>query len=239
MISSIIALLQFTTILPLGKTVPFEAFARRTWLYPVAGYVTGGCGAVFLALFPAPPLVSAVMALGVVLLMGGCNHLDGLFDLGDGLMAHGSKEKRIHALCDRSIGTGGIALGVFILLLSVSALSAIPQAALALLFAEIGGKWTMSLLTAVGRPFHDGLHATLHAGARPWFPVISGVFLIPVFLLPIPEAGRIAAIALMVITPLVLLAGAYRLFGGLNGDLVGASGEITRAAMLAAMVCAI
>lgn len=239
MFSSIVALLQFTTILPLGKTAAFEAFAYRTWLYPAAGYVTGGCGAIFLALSPAPPLVSAVTALGVVLLIGGCNHLDGLFDLGDGLMAHGSKEKRIHALCDRTLGTGGIALGLFVTLLSVSALSTIPQAALALLFAEVGGKWTMSLLTTVGRPFHDGLHATLHARARPCFPVISAIFLIPVILLPIPEAMRISALVIMVITPAVLLAVAYRLFGGVNGDLVGASGEITRAAMLTFMVCAI
>jgi len=30
-----------------------------------------------------------------------CHHFDGLLDLGDGLMAHGEREKRIKALTDR------------------------------------------------------------------------------------------------------------------------------------------
>ncbi|HZD43846.1 MAG TPA: adenosylcobinamide-GDP ribazoletransferase, partial [Methanomicrobiales archaeon] len=36
------ALLQFTTILPLGKMGDFDEFARRSYLYPFAGYVLGG-----------------------------------------------------------------------------------------------------------------------------------------------------------------------------------------------------
>ena len=55
MIEAIRALLQFTTVLPLGKTAPFEAFARNTWLYPLAGYITGGIGAIIILLLPAPP----------------------------------------------------------------------------------------------------------------------------------------------------------------------------------------
>ena len=37
----ILSLLQFTTILPLGKPQNFEAFARHSYLYPLAGYVIG------------------------------------------------------------------------------------------------------------------------------------------------------------------------------------------------------
>ena len=35
------ALLQFTTILPLGKPADFDCFAAHSWLYPIAGYITG------------------------------------------------------------------------------------------------------------------------------------------------------------------------------------------------------
>ena len=37
----ILSLLQFTTILPLGKSQDLEYFARHSYLYPVAGYVIG------------------------------------------------------------------------------------------------------------------------------------------------------------------------------------------------------
>ncbi len=41
----VIALLQFETRLPLGKPAEFGAFARYPWIYPLAGYVTGGIAA--------------------------------------------------------------------------------------------------------------------------------------------------------------------------------------------------
>ena len=43
---SVRALLQFTTILPLGEPADFDAFAQRSWLYPFAGYVAGAVAAV-------------------------------------------------------------------------------------------------------------------------------------------------------------------------------------------------
>jgi adenosylcobinamide-GDP ribazoletransferase len=45
-----------------------------------------------------------------------------------------------------------------------------------------------------------------------------------------------AAIAVMILCPMVLLFVARRLFGGVNGDVVGASNEITRAMCVIAMV---
>jgi adenosylcobinamide-GDP ribazoletransferase len=40
----------------------------------------------------------------------------------------------------------------------------------------------------------------------------------------------------MIAVPAALLAISRRLFGGVNGDVVGASGEITRALVLATLV---
>ncbi|MDD1682010.1 MAG: adenosylcobinamide-GDP ribazoletransferase, partial [Methanoregula sp.] len=38
---ALLALLQFTTVLPLGKPQEFDTFARHSWIYPLAGYVIG------------------------------------------------------------------------------------------------------------------------------------------------------------------------------------------------------
>ncbi len=242
MFESIIALLQFTTILPLGKTAPFDAFAKKTWLYPIAGYVTGGIGAIILLAIPAPPLVLAVLVTGIIFLITGCNHLDGLFDLGDGLMAHGSSEKRITAVCDRTLGTGGIALGLIITLITITSICSISEksllfGAVAIIIAEVGGKWSMAFLTATGRPFHDGIHATLHSSAKKWFWVASFILVIPALLLPEPFSGKVIAVILMLIVPEIMKVISYRLFGGVNGDIVGGCSEITRACMLLVMAC--
>jgi len=241
MMQAIRALLQFTTILPLGKTAPFDSFAHNTWLYPLAGYVIGGFGAcVFL--FPGPSMVQAVIAMGVIVLVTGANHFDGLLDLGDGLMAHGSQERRREALTDRQIGTGAVCLGMIILFMSIAALSSFHAsltALSALVLAEVGGKWCMAVMTVWGRPFHEGIHAFLYEKARKWFVIPATSLLIPAFLLPLPLQARFSAACVLVLIPMVMLVVARRLFGGVNGDVTGASGEITRAAVLAvvAWVC--
>jgi len=233
-LTPIVALLQFTTILPLGRVREFAEFARRSWLYPLAGYVIGGicaCSVYFIG----QPLVAAAIAIGILFLLTGCNHLDGLMDLGDGLMAHGGREKRIKALTDREIGTGGIALALSITLISFSSLAAAPCLPCALVIAEVGAKFSMALLSTFGKPFHEGLHSCIQGYSRPWFPALAAIFCIPLVLLPVaPIALAIAAVA-MVACPAALLLISRRLFGGVNGDVVGASNEITRAIILATL----
>lgn len=237
MFKSLIALLQFTTILPLGKTADFECFARRTWIYPVAGYVTGGIPALFILLFHPPSMVGSALALALVFLLTGCNHLDGLLDLGDGMMAHGSREKRITALTDRQIGTGGIAAGLVFTLIAFASLASIPYAAWAILISEVGGKFCMAVLTIFGRPFRDGIHASLHKYSRRWFLIPAVILIIPLLFLPLSASSLAGAFAIMVLTPVAMIQIGNRLFGGINGDIVGSGNEISRALILCILAC--
>jgi adenosylcobinamide-GDP ribazoletransferase len=234
LLKSLVALLQFTTTLPLGKTVEFSNFVRRSYLYPVAGWVTGGiCAA--LILYIGNPLLAAALALGILFLLTGCNHLDGLMDFGDGIMAHGGRDRRIQALTDRQIGTGGVAMAISVTLVSFAALASSPSIVSAVIACEVGSKFSMALLSAWGKPFREGLHATIQAGSRPYFPVLAALLCIPLVLLPLDPLRLARAAVLMVLTPLALLSISLRLFGGVNGDVTGAAGEITRAAVLAAL----
>jgi adenosylcobinamide-GDP ribazoletransferase len=229
------ALLQFTTILPLGKTAEFSWFARCSWLYPVAGYVTGGIAALSV-FWIGSPLLAAGVAIGVLLLVTGANHFDGLLDLGDGLMAHGDKEKKIRALTDRQTGAGGIAMASGITLIAFSALAESPVIWAAVIAAEVCAKFSMAFLTAYGTPFREGMHSFLHREAKPWFPAVAALFCLPLLLLPLSPLRLAGAAVAMVTTPLVLLFIAHRAFGGVNGDVVGAGNEITRALVLAVLV---
>jgi adenosylcobinamide-GDP ribazoletransferase len=235
LLNTLRALLQFTTILPVGKTADFQLFARRSYLYPLAGYVTGGIAGLA-AFWISEPGIKAAVAIAAVLLITGANHFDGLLDLGDGLMAHGGREGRIRALTDRQIGTGGFVAGVCVLLLTFAALSASLQPLWSLIVAEVLAKFSMSFLTAYGTPFREGLHAVLYREAKPWFPFIAAVLCIPLLLLPVPPLPLLGAALAALLVPASLLLIANRLFGGVNGDVVGASGEITRAVALCALV---
>jgi adenosylcobinamide-GDP ribazoletransferase len=231
---ALIALLQFATILPLGKLQDLEHFAKQSYLYPLAGYVIGGL--VALVVFWIPDrVIAAGIAVAGVLLLSGCIHFDGLLDLGDAVMAQGDREKRIRALTDRQVGAGGIALGLVTTLLLFAGLQASVSVAVAIILGEVCAKFSMALLTATGTPFQDGIHSFLFSHARPYFPAIAFLLCIPVVLLPVSPRQVVAAAILMVLCPLILLVIAKRLFGGVNGDVVGACNEITRAAIILGM----
>ena len=57
------------------------------------------------------------------------NHLDGIADMGDGMTAHGSLEKKRKALKDMAIGIGGVAFTGLFLLLFYSSLATLENAA--------------------------------------------------------------------------------------------------------------
>jgi adenosylcobinamide-GDP ribazoletransferase len=231
LLKSLRALLQFTTILPMGVTADFSCFARRSWLYPVAGYVAGGIAGVSVFWISSPLLASGI-AIAVLLLITGANHFDGLIDLGDGLMAHGDRDRRIKALTNRQTGTGGIALGTGITLIAFAALAGSPVIWAAVIVAEVCAKFSMAFLTTYGAPFREGTHSFLYKEAKPWFPAAAALLCLPLLLLPLPPIRLAGAAMAMVIVPLILISLARRIFGGVNGDIVGASNEITRATVL-------
>lgn len=228
---SVLALLQFCTSLPLGRPVEFEQFARRSYLYPLAGYVIGGIAAGIVS-WIGSPAVGAAVALATVLVLSGCNHFDGLLDLGDGLMAHGSREKRIAAMTDRTTGAGAVAAGVVVTLIAFAGLLDAANLPAAILTAEVCAKVAMSYLTTLGVPFREGIHSYLHGFARPWFLVPATLLALPLFLLPLPRMSIALALVAAAGIAAVMMLLARHLFGGINGDVVGAANEITRAGVL-------
>lgn len=228
---SILALLQFCTSLPLGRPVEFDHFARRSYLYPVAGYVIGGITA-GIVYWIGSAVVGAAVALAMVLILSGCNHFDGLLDFGDGLMAHGSREKRITAMTDRNTGAGAVAAGIIVTLIAFAGLFDAANLPAAILIAEVSAKVSMSYLTALGVPFREGIHSYLNGFAQPWFPILATLLALPLFLLPLPAVSIAIALITTIGVASIMLLLAQHLFGGVNGDVVGASNEITRAGIL-------
>lgn len=231
---SIRSLLQFTTIIPLGKSQDFDCFARNSWVYPVAGYVIALLVAIPVFFITDKVLAAAVATAGI-LILSGAHHFDGLLDFGDGAMARGSSEKRTHALTDRYIGAGGVAAGLITTLLLFAGFQSVTLIIPALIIGEVCAKFSMVFLTAYGTPFKEGMHSYLHGFAKPYFPFLSLVLCFPLVFLPVTPLQLAGAALVMIICPTILLFSAQKMFGGVNGDVVGASNEITRACVVVAL----
>jgi len=122
----------FLSVVPVGITMEgIEALMKRLYMYPVVGFCLGLLiGLITFAavlILPTPLTVIAIMlaTYGIIWF----NHLDGIADMGDGMTAHGSLEKKRKALKDMAIGVGGVAFVVLLLLLFYASLSALENVA--------------------------------------------------------------------------------------------------------------
>ena len=233
-------LLSFFTVLPV-RGASLEEAAREVRLLPLIGLLTGLPGAVLLlTAYIVPPAVSATLALGAVLLAAGLHHADGVLDVGDAIMAHGSPDRRRDVLEDTRVGIGGLGALFLVYAPTVGALAALcaispARAALALLAGEVAARSAMLLMLAFGEP------ADPRSSSVPFVRALSGPHRTPAvvvaLLAPLPFLLATSALAPLAIlaAPLVAL-GALRIsaakFGGIGGDVVGATGEVSRAALL-------
>jgi adenosylcobinamide-GDP ribazoletransferase len=233
-------LLSFFTALPVGDAA-LQAAARRVHLLPLVGLFTAAPGATLILLgYAAPPGVVATLALGAVLLAAGLHHTDGVLDVGDALMVRGTPQRRLAVLKDTRVGVGGLAALFVVYAPTLAALVALAddspaRAALALIAAEISARSAMLLALALGKP------AEANSSSIPFVRSLTGprrlvgaslALLTPLLcLLPLGGLAPLGALSVPV-TALVALYVARRSFGGIGGDVVGATGEVARAALL-------
>jgi adenosylcobinamide-GDP ribazoletransferase len=235
------ALLSFFTALPV-REASLEDVARNVHLLPLLGLLTGlpGAAVVSLAGYATPPGVTATLGLGAVLLAAGLHHTDGVLDVGDALMVRGAPERRRAALKDTRVGVGAFAALFLVYAPALAALAALTadsvlRAALALLAGEVCARSAMLLTLVFGEPAERSSSSAplvralddSRRGAGALFAVLAPLPL----LLPLGGAAPLA----LACAPLVAYLGlrvSRAAFGGIGGDVVGATGEAARAAVL-------
>lgn len=233
----------FLTTIPVGITMEgIERLMKHIYLFPVVGAVLGIILAAvaygFSMLFP-PIMVPVVMIIAIYYLTG-FNHIDGLADFGDGVAAHGTREKKISAMRDTAVGTGGILFCIIALIGLFSSIFSIAEnmpfhpytLPLALIVAETSAKQAMVTVAAFGRRLHQGFGAMTVDNTRKSDFIIGMIFSGIVCYLFLGVSG-LEALIISQLAGLLVLNTANLHFGGVSGDIVGASNEIGRlAAML-------
>ncbi|CAA9433574.1 hypothetical protein AVDCRST_MAG82-2297 [uncultured Rubrobacteraceae bacterium] len=234
------ALLAFFTLIP-GRGATLERAAREAYLLPLVGIVTGLPGAVLvLSAYAVPPGVVATLALGAVLVAAGFHHSDGVLDTGDALMARGSPERRREVLGDTRVGIGGIGALFLVYAPTVAALAALcaaspGRAALALLAGEVAARSAMLLVLALGKAADAGSSSVPFVRALSGSRRTAGITLALLAPLPLLLPMGVLAPSTVLAVPLVALFSlrlAGNTFGGIGGDVVGATGEACRAILL-------
>ena len=247
---------SFFTMIRLDITQDdMDAMDRRFWLVPTVGVLYGLIAALMMTVLThyINPLVSSVLTFFVIFAFNRFLHIDGTIDTGDGLVVAGTREDHLRALKDSRIGAGGMAFALMIILMSVTmtaSLAAFLSAALLFFCAEVLAKVGMVSAAAFGEP-GDGMagnsvrntNATSLMLAAAISVALIGAFWAMIAVLEkntsfLVTAGDnfliLLAVSLIVsvLTGLMMSLVAKRNFGMVNGDVLGATNEITRVTVL-------
>ena len=223
-----------------------DSLSKRFWTVPFIGLFYGlVAGALFYALGSVfDGLISAVIVLLAVHGLNRFLHFDGLIDLGDGLISTGTQEKKMAAMKDTRVGAGGVAFGLMLTLLVASSLASVPRELYLVPIAmEVLAKNSLFTVAAFGKP-RDGLGNPFVSNAKRSDVALSSalslLLLLPFLALLVLADLRIevlvalalAMIAASALAGVVMSRAAMRSFGCVNGDLLGATNEISKAAVL-------
>ena len=239
MLKAIGSVFSFLTIFP-SSNVSLENVAKYMYLFPIVGIVIGllvGSFGFGLSLFLDPLLVSLLVVASLAIITG-IHHADGLADFADGLMVKGSKDKKLAAMKDLSTGSAGVVAIVLYLVGLIMAISLTNGFDLfkAILISEILAKFSMVLLASMGNSASLGSNSPFVKIMKDKKKLAAAflIMLIPIILLG--ETTGLLMLGVTIILSIFLLAISTRSFGGITGDVLGATNELTRLASLMVFV---
>ena len=235
MLKQIGSVFSFLTIIPTSNS-ELNSIAKNMYLFPIVGIVIGlviGSLGYGLSLYLEPLVVSLVVVASLAVITG-IHHTDGLADFADGLMTKGTKEKKRKAMKDLSVGSAGIfsivlyAIGVIIAL----SLSSGMELFKIILLSEIMAKFSMVLMAGLGNSASIGSNSPFMDSMKDKKRLLIAGIITIIPLIVIGEMNGLIIFASGIILTIFLVGLSTKSFGGITGDVMGASNELTRLSSL-------
>ena len=239
MFKQIGSVFSFLTILPTSNST-LDDIAKYMYLFPVVGIIIGilvgsfGFGLSFLL----DPIIVSFLVVVSIAIITGIHHADGLADFADGLMVKGNKQKKLNAMKDLSTGSAGVVAIVLYLIGLVIAISLTTGFDLfkAILISEILAKFSMVLMASLGNSASLGSNSPFMKIMKDKKKLMVAflIMIIPVAILG--ETTGLVMLGVTFIVTLTILVISNRSFGGITGDVLGSTNELTRLASLMVFV---
>lgn len=231
----------FLTRIPLrhGPEVVLHRSAR--W-FPVVGAMVGALsgGTYWVAAQAMAPAPAAVLALLVAALVTGGFHMDGLADIFDGLVGGWTREDRLRILKDSRHGTYGVLAIVLQVALQMTCIASLtPKTG----FVAIMSAHTLARLVPVllmftpAAPGQAGMGASYSRDIE-WRDFAIAATAALLIVLPLAGLATIGLIAALIVPNAVFYRFVHHKIGGIVGDALGASEQISESVILLTFVLA-
>ncbi|MEA3544090.1 MAG: adenosylcobinamide-GDP ribazoletransferase [Thermodesulfobacteriota bacterium] len=225
--------LRFLTILPIPESWCGDetSFHKSPDWYPLVGLLIGLLMVVadFFLCWLLPMPVASVLLLLAMIAISGALHLDGLADSADAFFSSRGRERMLEIMKDSSAGPMGVTALVFVLLLKLMLLLALPSAWRwqIILLMPVAGRCVLPVISS-WLPYarSNGTAAFTRSQFRGMRLLIAlSVLLIPSFVLLGWLAGSFITVVVC-ICGWLLSRYSQRKIGGFTGDTLGATCEL-------------
>ncbi len=244
---------RFLTILPLGRSKPGEAPERSAGWFPAVGLFLGlvlaGADR-WLQFARLSGLAAGAMLVGLLALLTGGLHLDGLADTADALLSWKNREEKLRIMKDSRTGAHGATTICLALLTKAALISQVdgPLRLTLLVLFPAAGRWAI-LPVAYLFPYarEEGTGAGVVRKMGLWAVFLGSLTAFAAAVMLVGAGGEMAlgvsalgayALGVSLLAAMVPGVWAWRAVEGVTGDVLGASCELGEIAFLAAAVAA-
>jgi adenosylcobinamide-GDP ribazoletransferase len=205
--------------------------------FPLCGGIIGlivGLISLFSNTF-LPQYFSSFIVLVTFVIVTGVHHIDALADFADGIMKKGDRESKRKAMSDPYVGSAGTTaliinfIGIYIALFNFESPIKLFYA---IIVAEIISKYTMVMQASIGTSAWSGLSSPFTIEMKKRTKVIISIIITVVLIFIIEGIMGLLTLGIVVIIGLIIYIISYKNFGGVSGDVFGASNEISRLSAL-------
>ena len=238
---SILEIISFLTIIPIGKfgrSDGLEDISKRMFLFPFIGLLIGllTIPVVLISFYLFNQFVSAFIVTIFLIVLTGIHHTDALADFADGIMVRGNKEKKYNVMHDPGIGSAGtVAISGYVIgmVVAISSITSLDKLMIAIILSEIMSKYSMVLESHYCESAWDGYSSlfTKNMKSKKKMAVATIITIALIALIALISNMSVIGLQIFIVGIICCFIVIYiskRNFGGITGDVMGATNEIVR-----------
>ena len=167
-----------------------------------------------------------------------------MLDFGDGVMVHGTPERKIEVMHDQLTGAGGLSLGILTMLITALAIGQLNVGIIVqgIIVIEVSAKLSMVVMAWAGKSVHQGMNSSFLSfmhGSQGTVRLVVGLLISFAIALPLLRLAGAVVLLAGILTSLVMVAIAHRNFNGVTGDVFGATNELARLVSVIALLAVV
>jgi adenosylcobinamide-GDP ribazoletransferase len=244
-IRSLIEIISFLTIMPVhkfSKSASLECISKNMHLFPIIGLIIGvlSIPIVIISFYFFNNLISGFLITSFLIIITGVHHTDALADFSDGIMVKGNKEKKYKVIHDPMIGSAGTVaiISYFIgMVVAISSFTGLEKLITSILISEIIAKYALVLQAFFSESAWEGYSSLFTKNMKSRRKIIISTTITAILIIMIGQSIQllIQVVIIGVICCFLIIYISKKNFGGVSGDVMGATNELVRLCCLVSL----